>query len=423
MKRTTFLTKLFFIFCFILLFSCSDNSIIDEINDERIDNELDIEVVKLSASKLKAAGNENVTEDEYALKFKDGETFQKTMDKLQEMSTEERLAWNEKLNNFTSVAQEYEIAMQEAESYYDRPGGYEEFKAKYNNLYFPEEGDDYGAYIPLKNELEAFSTNENGRLIIGDEIINAETINSYDELLTSGRGMIEEAPSGIFDVDDKESIIPSETGLKVAPDEQDRVYAVYMTPGAWFFEKRVMGDGQYKHSTGWRTYGSRKIKIDLKRETKTNHWLVVLPGGFRLEWHLEVSFRKKGFLGIWYNYSSSTSTTVKIDYFDSSGCSMNHSQIMRLSESGTSSHDMWSEAYVIRYIKPDSYDSWNNVYDYYSRNYRPFPRCVYEMPFYWADITVNYQGVPQTLRFAFAAPTLYGYTNYSSDKLGWSGPL
>lgn len=423
MRTTTFFAKLLIIFCFISLYSCNNDSIIDKVDGEEVGSGLDIEVVKVSALKLKSTGNDNVTEDEYVLKFKNEETLQKTMDKLQAMSLEERLAWNEKLNNFTSAAQEYEKAMLEAESYYDRPGGYEEFKAKYNKLYFPEEGEDYGAYIPLKNELEAFAANENGRLIIGEEIINAEPVNNYDDLLTSGRGMIDEVAAGIFDVDDKDSVLPSETRLKVAPDKQDQVYAVLMVPGMWFFEKRVMGDGQYEHSTGWRTYGSRKIKVNLRRETRTNYWLAVLPGGFRLEWHLEVSFRKKGFLGAWYNYSSSTSTTVKINYYESSGYSMNKSQTISLNGSGTSSHDKWEEAYTIRYIKPNSYDSWNNIYDYYSRNFKPYPRCVYEMPFYWADITVNYQGIPQTLRFAFAASTLYGYTNYSSDKLGWDGPL
>lgn len=56
------------------------------------------------------------------------------------MSQEERLEWGKQFANFSSSAQEYEKAMEETESYYDRPGGYKEFKEKYSNLYFLKRG-------------------------------------------------------------------------------------------------------------------------------------------------------------------------------------------------------------------------------------------------------------------------------------------
>lgn len=45
-----------------------------------------------------------------------------------------------------------------------------------------------------------------------------------------------------------------------------------------------------------------------------------------------------------------------------------------------------------------------------------YPRCVYEMPGYVAEINA-YVGNFSYQRFGFSAPVLYGYTNFSSDKL------
>jgi hypothetical protein len=67
------------------------------------------------------------------LKFKDQTTFDKYVN--------ERI----KIENFYSLADYYLDAMGEAESYYEREGEYEEFKEKYNELYFPEYEDDYSA--------------------------------------------------------------------------------------------------------------------------------------------------------------------------------------------------------------------------------------------------------------------------------------
>jgi hypothetical protein len=55
------------------------------------------------------------------------------------------------VQGFNSLFNIFSKAMDEAESYYDRSGGYEEFKAKYSALYFPEEGDDYSAYRQKSN--------------------------------------------------------------------------------------------------------------------------------------------------------------------------------------------------------------------------------------------------------------------------------
>gem|GEM_PF-3995416 len=50
---------------------------------------------------------------------------------LENMTKYEQAEWLAKLQGFTSLAELYKQAMSEAESYYERPNGYEEFKAKY----------------------------------------------------------------------------------------------------------------------------------------------------------------------------------------------------------------------------------------------------------------------------------------------------
>ena len=73
------------------------------------------------------------------------------------------------LDGFHSMYDDYVNALNEAESYYERHGGYEEFKEKYSMLFFPEEGDDYCAYLPISRKNVAKLVNSNGDVIIGDE--------------------------------------------------------------------------------------------------------------------------------------------------------------------------------------------------------------------------------------------------------------
>jgi hypothetical protein len=409
-------------------FSCNQEDMFNSGSDENDSPEF--EVVQIPVTKLKSSGIQDATKDEYVLKFRDEDSYNKLMSKLELMSQEERLEWDKQFANFSSTAQEYEKAMEEAESYYDRPGGYEEFKEKYSNLYFPEEGDDYGAYIPYKNDLEAFISNGNGRFMVDKEIINLDRINSYDQLVESGRGITEEESTDVYDSETEnpisESLLKSSVNNMPTIDElkkRSKIKAVFLVPpGSWWFEKRVIGGDRWRHSTGWRRYGDRKIKLNFNRETRNNYYLAVLPGGFKLEWHFEVSFRKKGFLGGWYNYSSKTETSVNIQYFNENGNSINYRQIMKLSHTGTSSHDMWSECTVFRYIQPQK-DSWMNLYGYDSDKRIDFVRCLYLMPAYWADFTIKYRGIDKELKFAFSAPALFGYTDYVSDKLNWDGPI
>lgn len=410
--RIEFIRKLFIVFLPFLLFSCNKD---DLTNDNVVIIEPAFKVVKIPISKLKSSDS-NFTEDEYVLQFRSQETFEETINTLDTMTLAERTEWTEKISNFNSIAQIYDQAMAEAESYYDRPGGYEEFKAKYNMLYFPEEGEDYGAYIPYKNDIEVYCANENGRLMIGEDVINIDPLTTYEELIEAGRAMIEVEPSGVFEIEAIDSLLTqNKTTLRSVLGNKERIDAFNVTPpNAW--QKFKVGDVHWQHTTGWREHGKYRIIINLTRKFSPTRHVLVLPNGFRLEWHLEVAFRKKGFLGVWYNYRNNSDVTVNFRYFDESWNTLLRTQSMRNIVYGfMSSHDMYSNTYVIRHITPSLYDDWTNVYDYY-RNFKTYPRCVYEMPGYIAEINASIGNFPYQ-RFGFMAPVLYGYTNYASDKL------
>jgi hypothetical protein len=88
--------------------------------------------------------------------------------------------------DFKSMYDEYKEAMNVAESYYEREGGYEEFKEKYPNFYYPEEGKDFSAYLPVSNvNLAKFITPE-GNVMIGNKVYNMCDINSYSQLDSLG---------------------------------------------------------------------------------------------------------------------------------------------------------------------------------------------------------------------------------------------
>lgn len=87
------------------------------------------------------------------LSFQNEIAFQNTVEKVRNNQVfVTSLTRSVKDNDFVSLYEEFEQAMKEAESFYDREGGYEEFKVKFPNLFYPERGDDYSAYLPISDE-------------------------------------------------------------------------------------------------------------------------------------------------------------------------------------------------------------------------------------------------------------------------------
>lgn len=171
------------------------------------------------------------------------------------------------IEGFTSLYDTYTQAMKEAESYYDREGGYEQFKEKYSTLYFPEYKDDYSVYLPVSDKSLAKLLNSNGEVTIGGELVDMKNINSYDQLKELGLS--------IPDID-KESGINNSVSTRSITVRQVQ-------------ENEVVYSGDK----------TRKLWIDIQPQPSPN----VNPPAIT---RFDVCFRKKGFLGAWYNYSSVT---------------------------------------------------------------------------------------------------------------------
>ena len=84
------------------------------------------------------------------------------------------------IKGFKSLYDTYEEALDVAVSYYEREGGYEEFKKRFSSLYFPEHKDDYAVYLPVTDETLAKLLNVDGYVIIGDKKINMKDISTYE---------------------------------------------------------------------------------------------------------------------------------------------------------------------------------------------------------------------------------------------------
>lgn len=160
---------------------------------------------------------------------------------------------------FRSMYDVFVEAMNEAENYYDREGGYEEFKEKYSSLYFPEEGDDYSAYLPISDKELAKIADENGNVIIGDNIVSLKDITSYKEL----------------------------EDLGMTPPNDNVLRATSGTNG--ISEEEV---------------GKNKVWVKCKN-TRDNGTPII---------QVEVCFRKKNFVGMWYNHNSGTSAKLTDGY-------------------------------------------------------------------------------------------------------------
>jgi hypothetical protein len=136
--------------------SCTDESV------QQLENAKDVELLE---------GN--------ILKFKDRITFDRYVSDGLEAPT-----------GFYSIYQNFNDAMSEAESYYDHEGGYQEFKEKYNGLYFPEYEEDYSAYLPVSDDVKAKFLNLSGEVYIGNELKNFKDVSTYEKILETGKGML-----------------------------------------------------------------------------------------------------------------------------------------------------------------------------------------------------------------------------------------
>ncbi|MDY3070217.1 MAG: hypothetical protein SOR57_11350 [Parabacteroides sp.] len=155
-------------------------------------------------------------------------------------------------NKFRSMYDLYEKASEEAYLYYNDWDSYNLFKKKYSNLYFPEVGDDYSAYLPISNKDLAKLANVEGYIKIDGKMIDCKDVDSYEDLDSLGWS------------------IPSEAGIR----KSNSVEIIHYNNGKDLVWVDVF-------DLGYSIHGTYLLKI-------------------------EVNFREKGFLGIWYNRRAST---------------------------------------------------------------------------------------------------------------------
>lgn len=174
-----------------------------------------------------------------------------------------------KSEGFISLYDVYEEALSVAESYYEREGGYEEFKEKYSCLYFPEYKNDYSAYLPVNDKDLAKLLTPNGELIIGGRLTNLNNIDAYEQL--------QELGWGIPDIDNHD-YDKSESALSSLSTKATKT--VILKAGKSYEENK------------------KKIWVDIKTYAPNLN----PPSTCRFD----VCFRKKGFLGAWYNHDAIT---------------------------------------------------------------------------------------------------------------------
>lgn len=313
--------------------ACSNDSL-----NEVVDNSNQPQVVSRSVENM--------------LSFDSEASFHQAVATLKSIdSWEEKEAWV-KLNfgNFESMQSVYEAAANEAESLDDTKEEYMKFKNKYSSLYFPMYEEDYGYYIPLKDLETAFLVNKDGDVCIAGNVVNKKDLSSYQELMYLGRAYYS---NGINLV------------AEVATELKDGV---------------VIGE---KYESGWHKENGKKINFKARR--------LMRDGALKL--HIEVSFRKKTWLG-WTNYKSHTKLTGEIQLYTDSGIL---AQTLPLSHESdhASSHDSYTGplAMGIGSKVPSG-----NAYKQYYRVYKVL-----------GTASVEYRGMPTVQKYSWSMAPADGF--------------
>ncbi|WP_370862513.1 DUF4848 domain-containing protein [Parabacteroides faecis] len=242
------------------------------------------DIVLLDGSSFTKSTND---QSDNILQFKNQTVLNETISSLKKMTNEERLEWEKKMN-FISLNSVYEKALDEVTAMEGTAEEYNDLKEKYQSyLYFPEYKEDYGAYLPVSNEEVASVLNKNGKVIVGEEIVDMKDIFEYRDLQLTGNALYD---------------------LEVLPRLSNKDYI----------------GSQY--DSGWKEFGKRKCKLKAGRR-------IMNVSKTEIALHIEISFRKKGLFG-WMNYKETTQTTGT--YAPPGGPLSNN---FYQQETGRSSHD------------------------------------------------------------------------------------
>lgn len=136
-------------------------------------------------------------QSESILSFEDENAFQAALADIRMNGDNARIITRSGGSEFVSLYDEFDQAMTEADDYYQREGGYEEFKAKFPDLYYPEYKEDYSAFLPVSDEDVAKLLNRQGKVLIAGEERDFRDVWSYDKIVELGLGMPDASVDGV----------------------------------------------------------------------------------------------------------------------------------------------------------------------------------------------------------------------------------
>lgn len=253
----------------LLLLSCNDDT--DFIN-KNVDNE-----------------TENVSQKNEIsiLSFDSEDEFNSMVELMEKMEYTDGITRSMEVTDFKSLFDEFDEAMTVADEYYTRDGGYEEFKARFSNLYYPEYGEDYAAFLPVSNEIVARLLNKEGKVMINGEERDMRDVYSYEKLQELGLAMPDETEAStrvLLYPDAIDSSFPYNVILTTSKKTVNSKRKMWVTPrgiekkvspGIWLKDGRVDFCWRKKGKLGWyngKLYGyptfviKNKTKFPLERK-------------------------------------------------------------------------------------------------------------------------------------------------------------
>lgn len=254
-----------------------------------------------------------------------------------------------RFGSFYSLKKIYDSAMQAAALLDESQKAYMEYKESFDKyLYFSNYKDDCGAYLPVKNKNAAYLLNAYGEVIISGEKVCKNNVKTYTDLQETGDAM--------YDVDE--------------PTATRGWSPSYISHSEYAFSESSNNVGM-EYDSGWWQENKRKVRVKCGRKVEGSQLQPVM------KLHVEVSFRKKTWLG-WANYVSETTTTGTF----TSG----YNGSINFYKNADSSHDWYQNLTNVGwYVDPLGYPHLTN-------------------PYIDAELTLDFRGIGHLLYLSFRVP-------------------
>jgi len=286
------------------------------------------------------------------LQFKSESEFEDFLNELSSLEDDARKysLVEARYGEFYSLKKVYDTAMLAAGDLDESEESFMEYKNSFSPyLYFSEYADDCGAYLPVKNKNVAFLLNANGEVIISGIRICKNDVTSYADLQEAGVAMYE-----------REEEPTMTRGWSPS----------YISHSEYAFSESSNNVGM-EYDSGWWQENKRKVRVKCGRKVEGSQLQPVM------KLHIEVSFRKKTWLG-WANYVSETTTTGTF--------TGGYNGSINFYKNADSSHDWYQNLTNVGwYVDPLGYPHLTN-------------------PYIDAELTLDFRGIGHLLYLSFRVP-------------------